>query len=126
MTEFLTIQNVSALGLLIIAVVALTKVVLKLKSETDKSQQEKVDIILMNQSDERVRHQKEEKELKVELKEAREEAKKDREIWLKSLQDNTEQLKNVANKLEIIPKLEARVEDIDNKLDSFINGGIKN
>ncbi len=126
MTEFLTIKEVSVIGILIIAVISLYKVAVKLKNESDKSNQEKIGIIIENQNQERERHKTEESELKLELKQAREEAKEDRKNWLESLQANTNQLKNVADKLEVIPKLQS---DMDNMKDDIteiknnLNGG---
>ena len=52
------------------------------------------------------------KETKEELSKCQEERKQERKEWLNALSSNTEQLKNVADKLNVIPTLKLEVDNI--------------
>lgn len=65
------------------------------------------------------RHLEEEKFLKSEIKEMQEERKEERKEWLVALTENTEQLKNVASKLEVIPSLQGEVATIKEDIEEI-------
>lgn len=76
----------------------------------EKATNDKISYILENQKLQRETHIKEEEALKNEIKAIAQERKEERKEWLDALGNNTEQLKNVAEKLQIIPNLQ---KDLD-------------
>lgn len=76
----------------------------------EKATNDKISYILDNQKQQRETHIKEEEALKNEIKAIAQERKEERKEWLDALGNNTDQLKNVAEKLQIIPNLQ---KDLD-------------
>lgn len=115
----MTGQEYSIIGILVVGILALWKVQQGYYAKVEKERKEANAQLLDNcktQSD----------DLKEEVKAMRLERKEERKEWLDALDNNTEQLKNVADKLCVIPTLQQDVdgikddvEDIKNKL----NGG---
>ena len=121
MNELLNVQNVTVIGCLLIAIGWLVKTNSVNINKQDAAYQDKTNYIIKNFEEEKDRHSQEEKELKEEIKNMHKERREERGEWLEALQSNTEQLKNVADKLQVIPALQADVQvipalqaDVDN------------
>lgn len=95
MIEMLGIENVTIIGVLIIAVVVLWMKYNKFISDKQKSDE------------------KEKQEFKLELKGMHEERSKERKEWLKALNENTDTLKEVAGTLKVIPKIQEDLKVIE-------------
>jgi len=98
MMDLLTINNVTVVGVLLCFCIYLVR-------RNDK------DIKTLSE-----RHTDEEKRLLDEYKEIKEERKQERKEWLEALGKNTQELNNIARKLEIIPNLQHDVDTIKNDM----------
>lgn len=92
MTELLSMENITVVGLLLVACAYLVK-------SNDKNM-----VTIMQQ------HAKEEERLVSEMKDMKEERRQERKEWLGALNDNTEQLKYVADKLGVIPQMQSDID----------------
>lgn len=109
MTEILTINNVTVVGILLIACGYLIK---SNSKHLDKLSE---------------RHREERESLIDEYKNLKEECKQERKEWLSALGDNTKMLNNIANKLNAIPFMQKDLDELKIKFDVFSrnNGGCK-
>jgi thioester reductase-like protein len=98
MFELLNIENVTVVGVLLVACVYLVKSNDAAVKELSK------------------RHTEEEERLLEEYKEIKEERKIERKEWLEALGKNTQELNNIARRLEIIPNLQQDVDTIKNDM----------
>ena len=98
LTNILTMKEVSFIGFLVLAIYFLSKEFLKM-SEMQEAQRDKREEWLLS-----------------EIEENKIERKQEREEWLAALDKNTLQLQNVADKLEVIPKLQNDVDSMKEDL----------
>lgn len=128
MTELLNAQNITVAGILLCAVVYLVKSNTKAIEKQEKVQSEKDAYILKSLDDERERHKIEEDNLKSELKDVNLERTEERKEWLSALNNIgdkfTNEMKNIANKLEAIPQLREDVSNVQEEVSSM-KGDIK-
>lgn len=123
--ELLNIKDVSVVGVLLAGIFIVGRMWInnvkkqdderkKEKAEDKKERQDMYDKLQAKNEqmyeEEKSRHAEEEKELKVEIKRLHQREEKRDEKWLNALNDNTSQLKNMADKLQIIPAIQ---EDVD-------------
>lgn len=101
MTDLLTIQNVTPVGILIVACWYLIKRnAAAWHSLTEQGRVERQNLL-------------------DQYKEIREENKVERREWLAALAENTNQLKNVADKLQAIPTMQKDLDELKCKVDLF-------
>lgn len=98
LTNILTMKEVSFIGFLVLAIYFLSKEFLKM-SEMQEAQRDKREEWLLS-----------------EIEENKIERKQEREEWLAALDKNTLQLQNIADKLEVIPKLQNDVDSMKEDL----------
>lgn len=125
-------QEYTIIGILFAAVGALWKIQQNAYKSNEQEKKEALQKLQDNNEkrhqEEMERHDKQEIELKQEIKHMHEERKEEMKVlnnerteerkeWLGALNDNTEQLKNVANKLETIPYIQ---KDLDNLKEDVI------
>ena len=99
MMELLTAKEVTVVGILLVAIWWL----IKRNSEAWNSLTENGRI--------------ERERIADEYKSMREESKQERKEWLSALAENTNQLKNVADKLSVIPSIQHDLDELKCKVD---------
>lgn len=110
--DYVNIQNLSVIGCCVTAIIWLVKMNEKFALKQEEAVSSKFAFIEANLREEKQRHDKEEYRLKQEIQCMQAERKEERREFLEALNSNTEQLKNVANKLSIIPNLQTDVESV--------------
>lgn len=100
-----TVKDVTAVGLLLLACVYLIR--------ANNGALKKIDEAHINADKKR-----DEEMLRIlgDCKEMKEERKVERKEWLTALEGNTKELANIAKKLEVIPKLNCDIENMKTKL----------
>lgn len=121
MTELLNIQNVSVIGVLIVAIVWLVKNNAKTIEKQEKANDDKINYIMDNFEKEKQRHDKEEIELKEEVKFLHKNYLERMDKFDISLNENTKVLKEVSENVKDIKEVKKDVEDIKEQLK--LNGG---
>lgn len=110
MTELLSTEKVTMIGLLLCAVAYL----FRNNNEYIKKLSEQ--------------HSKEEERILSEMKEMKDERKQERKEWLNALSDNTRELGNIAKKLEAVPNIQKDLDTLKKDVAELrgCNGGRKN
>lgn len=121
MNELLNIQNVSIVGVLMVAIVWLVKTNAKNIEKQDKANDDKISYIKESFEFEKQRHNKEEQELKGEIKFLHKNYLERMDKFDNSLNENTKVLKEVSENVKDIKEVKKDVEDIKEQLK--FNGG---
>jgi len=108
----LTVKEVTVIGLLLIACFYLVKSNQSLLQKIDEEHR-KIDEEHKRTD---LKRDEEMKRILGDCKEMKEERKVERKEWLTALEGNTKELGNIAQKLEVIPKLNCDIENMKTKL----------
>lgn len=126
LTNLLSIENVSVIGVLIAGIVWLAKYNNKIMDKQEKASDDKFNYMKESLESENKRHKEEEIELKNEIKRLHEREEKRDAQWLSALNENTNQLENVADKLDVIPTLQKDMDNMQSDIKEIkeqLNGG---
>lgn len=133
--SLLTIKEVTVIGLLVCACAFLIKAnkdsLKKIELERKEIELERKKAELKREEAERKREEKREEmdhkrdieaaRAQEEIKEMRVENKVERREWLGALKGNTDQLGNIAQKMEVIPRIKEDIESIKGRMKSMEN-----